>query len=164
MDFRDFELIQEIDSDLPSVIGHYDLLLQVFTNLVGNALKFTQSGGKVAIRAYQLDHNSISGVVRIEVSDTGIGIDPEDQAAIFERFFRVENRVHTLEGTGLGLSIVRNIMDKHHTNVHLVSEVGIGTTFWFDLSVFQEPAKMNHLPGVDTLTGNQTVDTTATVS
>lgn len=161
---KGIELIQEIDSDLPSVIGHYDLLLQVFTNLVGNALKFTQSGGKVAIRAYQLDHNSISGVVRIEVSDTGIGIDPEDQAAIFERFFRVENRVHTLEGTGLGLSIVRNIMDKHHTNVHLVSEVGIGTTFWFDLSVFQEPAKMNHLPGVDTLTGNQTVDTTATVS
>jgi two-component system sensor histidine kinase NblS len=67
------------------------------------------------------------------VSDTGIGIDPEDQEAIFDRFFRVENRVHTLEGTGLGLSIVRNIIDKHNTSIHLISEVGIGTTFWFDL-------------------------------
>ncbi len=157
------ELIQEIDTDLPSVIGHYDLLLQVFTNLVGNALKFTQSGGKVAIRAYQLDQNSTSKVVRVEVSDTGIGIDPEDQQAIFERFFRVENRVHTLEGTGLGLSIVRNIMDKHQTTVHLVSEVGIGTTFWFDLAVFEEPAKANNLPAVDALAGNPTVETTATV-
>lgn len=157
------ELIQELNPDLPSVVGHYDLLLQVFTNLVGNALKFTQSGGKVAIRAYQLDQNSTSGVVRIEVSDTGIGIDPEDQQAIFERFFRVENRVHTLEGTGLGLSIVRNIMDKHHSTVHLVSEVGIGTTFWFDLAIFEEPAKVNNLPAVDALAGNPTVETTATV-
>jgi two-component system sensor histidine kinase NblS len=76
-------------------------------------------------------------VVRVEISDTGIGIDPEDQQAIFERFFRVENRVHTLEGTGLGLSIVRNIIDKHHTKINLVSEVNVGTTFWFDLAVYQ---------------------------
>jgi two-component system sensor histidine kinase NblS len=76
--------------------------------------------------------------VRIEISDTGIGIAPEDQQAIFDRFFRVENRVHTLEGTGLGLSIVRNIMDRHHSQVNLVSEVGIGTTFWFDLEIFEE--------------------------
>jgi two-component system sensor histidine kinase NblS len=68
------------------------------------------------------------------VSDTGIGIAPEDQEAIFDRFFRVENRVHTLEGTGLGLSIVKNIIEKHNSQVHLISEVGIGTTFWFDLT------------------------------
>jgi len=57
---------------------------------------------------------------------------------IFGRFFRVENRVHTLEGTGLGLSIVRNIVEKHYSSVHLVSEVGVGTTFWFDLAVFEK--------------------------
>jgi len=45
----------------------------------------------------------------------------------------VENRVHTLEGTGLGLSIVQNILEKHHTDIHLISEVGIGSSFWFDL-------------------------------
>jgi two-component system sensor histidine kinase NblS len=70
----------------------------------------------------------------VAVADTGIGIAPEDQQAIFDRFFRVENRVHTLEGTGLGLSIVKNIIEKHNSQVHLDSEVGVGTTFWFDLA------------------------------
>jgi two-component system sensor histidine kinase NblS len=78
----------------------------------------------------------------VEISDTGIGIAPEDQQAIFDRFFRVENRVHTLEGTGLGLSIVRNIMERHRCQVHLVSEVGVGTTFWFDLGAFAEQVPM----------------------
>jgi two-component system sensor histidine kinase NblS len=138
---KGIELIQDIDPDLPPVFGNYDLLVQVFANLVGNAVKFTPAGGKVAIRAYlpetEAHHHSPSHV-RVEVSDTGIGIDPEDQEAIFDRFFRVENRVHTLEGTGLGLSIVRNIIEKHQSSVHLISEVGVGTTFWFDLTVYQE--------------------------
>jgi two-component system, OmpR family, sensor histidine kinase NblS len=135
------ELIQEVAPNLPLVVGNYDLLVQVFGNLIGNALKFTKAGGKVAIRAYQLDfkpNHTQSCPVRIEISDTGIGIATEDQHSIFERFFRVENRVHTLEGTGLGLSIVRNIIDRHRSKVHLVSEVGIGTTFWFDIGVFEE--------------------------
>ena len=139
---KGIELVQEIEPNLPSVFGHYDLLLQVLTNLVGNSLKFTEPGGRVTIRAYLLNsppnHHTETGSVRIEISDTGIGIDAEDQEAIFDRFFRVENRVHTLEGTGLGLSIVRNIMEKHRSRVFLVSEVGIGTTFWFDLDVFVE--------------------------
>jgi two-component system, OmpR family, sensor histidine kinase NblS len=137
------ELIQEVAPNLPLVMGNYDLLVQVFGNLIGNALKFTTAGGKVAIRAYQLDFKpnyTQSCPVRIEISDTGIGIATEDQHSIFERFFRVENRVHTLEGTGLGLSIVRNIIDRHRSKVHLVSEVGIGTTFWFDLAAFEEKA------------------------
>jgi two-component system sensor histidine kinase NblS len=162
---KGIELIQEIEPELPPVVGHYDLLLQVFTNLVGNSLKFTQPGGKVAIRAYQIDSiwnsHTKTPQVRIEVSDTGIGIDPEDQQAIFERFFRVENRVHTLEGTGLGLSIVRNIMDKHHTSIYLVSEVSVGSTFWFDLAVFQESsATIANQPVVE-VAKTQTVNTTA---
>jgi two-component system sensor histidine kinase NblS len=137
-------LIQEIAPSLPPVFGNYDLLLQVLINLVGNALKFTKSGGCVAIRTYLLEpevpSHRLPTHVRIEVSDTGIGIDTEDQEAIFDRFFRVENRVHTLEGTGLGLSIVRNIIEKHRSSVHLISEVGVGTTFWFDLAVFSDHA------------------------
>jgi two-component system sensor histidine kinase NblS len=141
---KGIEIYQEVEPNLPLVVGHYDLLLQVLANLLGNALKFTKAGGKVMIRAYQLDpqlHDSNRPAqVRIEIADTGIGIGSEDQQAIFDRFFRVENRVHTLEGTGLGLSIVRNIIEeKHHSKVHLVSEVGVGTTFWFDLAVFEEP-------------------------
>ncbi|WP_144867319.1 two-component system sensor histidine kinase NblS [Hyella patelloides] len=133
-------LHKDIEEELPPVLGHYDLLLQVFTNLVGNALKFTNSGGKVTIKAYKVTAEESTAIshVRIEVKDTGIGIPPEDKEAIFERFFRVENRVHTLEGTGLGLSIVKNIIDKHHSQVFIESEVGKGTTFWFDLSVYRE--------------------------
>ncbi|MBV8882753.1 MAG: HAMP domain-containing protein [Chroococcidiopsidaceae cyanobacterium CP_BM_RX_35] len=149
---KGIELIQEVAPDLPLVVGNYDLLLQVFTNLVGNALKFTESGGRVAIRAYlrstsNYHHNP--KLVRIEVSDTGMGIASEHQEKIFGRFFRVENRVHTLEGTGLGLSIVRNIMDKHHSSVHLVSEVGVGTTFWFDLAVFDRTAAIEAVAQVE---------------
>jgi two-component system sensor histidine kinase NblS len=138
---KNLQLIQEIENFLPPVLGNYDLLLQVFTNLVGNALKFTLEGGKIAIRAYKINNNfqnsQLISHVRVEVSDTGIGIAPEDQEAIFDRFFRVENRVHTLEGTGLGLSIVKNIIEKHHAHIHIISEVGVGTTFWFDLPIFE---------------------------
>jgi two-component system sensor histidine kinase NblS len=133
-------LSHEIAPGLPTIFGNYDLLLQVFANLVGNALKFTQAEGQVTIRAYPLGVCGLdahSQLVRVEVADTGIGVPIEDQMAVFERFFRVENRVHTLEGTGLGLSIVRNILEKHGTKVNLVSEVGVGTTFWFDLPTYQ---------------------------
>lgn len=140
---KEIKLLKEIEVDLPAVLGHYDLLLQVLTNLVGNSLKFTQAGGVVTIRAYVVPHHGDR--VRIEVSDTGIGIDPEDQEAIFDRFFRVENRVHTLEGTGLGLSIVKNIIDKHHSRIHLISEVGIGTTFWFELSASPADTTASHI-------------------
>jgi two-component system, OmpR family, sensor histidine kinase NblS len=115
----------------------------VLANLVGNALKFTKADGRVTIRAHRVTlpleagEESSNTVVRVEIVDTGIGIDPEDQRAIFDRFFRVENRVHTLEGTGLGLSIVQNIIEKHHTQVHITSAVGVGTTFWFDLAIHQ---------------------------
>jgi two-component system, OmpR family, sensor histidine kinase NblS len=140
---KGIELCQDIDRDLPSVLGNYDLILQVLANLVGNALKFTKADGKVTIRAYQVTSTAEVGeeitasVVRVEIVDTGIGIDPEDRRAIFDRFFRVENRVHTLEGTGLGLSIVQNIIEKHHSQIHIDSEVGVGTTFWFDLAIYQ---------------------------
>jgi two-component system, OmpR family, sensor histidine kinase NblS len=148
---KGLELSQEVEPKLPAVLGHYDLLLQVLTNLVGNSLKFTETGGKITLRAYKLtDESDRQSYIRIEVSDTGIGIDAEDREAIFERFFRVENRVHTLEGTGLGLSIVKNIIDRHHSKVRLVSEVGVGTTFWFDLAVCQESNDKEELIAVST--------------
>jgi two-component system sensor histidine kinase NblS len=140
---KGIELNQDLQSNLPSVIGNYDLLLQVLTNLVGNSLKFTNSGGQVTVRAYSTEPESNTlnqAAVRVEVIDTGIGISADDKEAIFERFFRVENRVHTLEGTGLGLSIVRNIIEKHNSRVYIDSEVGVGTTFWFELPVYQAKA------------------------
>jgi two-component system, OmpR family, sensor histidine kinase NblS len=151
---KGIQLTQEIEPGLPAILGNYDLILQVLANLVGNALKFTTAGGIVKIRAYCLPECHLaeqSQLIRVEVADTGIGIDAEDQAAIFQRFYRVENRVHTLEGTGLGLSIVLNIMDKHNSRIHLVSEVGVGTTFWFDLTAYKpkplQPIETNSYTG-----------------
>ena len=138
---KGIELHHELEPNLPSAVGNYDLLLQVLTNLVGNSLKFTKSGGKVTVRAYQTtaESNTLGrSAIRIEVTDTGIGISAEDKEAIFDRFFRVENRVHTLEGTGLGLSIVRNIIEKHNSKIYIDSEVEVGTTFWFELPVVAE--------------------------
>jgi two-component system sensor histidine kinase NblS len=143
------ELVSE--AQLPRVRGNWDLLLQVFDNLVGNGLKFTPPGGQLTLRAYPWpDHCAIDPStgpgeapscplssplpkVRIEITDTGSGISQADQERIFERFYRVENAVHTEVGTGLGLSIVRGILEKHGCSVHMVSELGVGTTFWFDL-------------------------------
>ena len=71
--------------------------------------------------------------LRIEIADTGCGISEADQQRIFERFYRVENAVHTEVGTGLGLSIVRGIIEKHGSQVFMVSEPDVGTTFWLDL-------------------------------
>jgi two-component system sensor histidine kinase NblS len=134
---KTIELRKFVDDELPLVWGNYDLLLQVLTNLVGNALKFTPEGGHVTLHAHTLKKadGSPQGV-RMAVADTGIGIAPEDHDRIFGRFERVENRVHTLEGTGLGLAIVRNILEKHHTQVRLDSLVSQGSTFWFDLHLY----------------------------
>jgi two-component system sensor histidine kinase NblS len=139
---KKIQLLQSVEPDLPLVLGNYDLLLQVFVNLVGNSLKFTEAGGQVMLRASLRPPLSEAepSRIRIEIADTGIGIAPADQEAIFDRFFRVENRVHTLEGTGLGLSIVKNIVEKHDSQVHLVSEVSVGTTFWFDLLAYESDA------------------------
>ena len=146
------DLQLEVESQLPRVRGNWDLLLQVFDNLVGNALKFSASGGRLALRAYpwpdtcQLDPSTIASGdnptcaltaplprLRVEIADTGSGISREDQERIFERFYRVENTVHTEVGTGLGLSIVKGILEKHGTSVRMASELGVGTTFWFEL-------------------------------
>ena len=138
--------------ELPRVRGNWDLLLQVLDNLVGNGLKFTAAGGSLSLRAYPwpdtctIDPSTASNPenpaceltaplpkLRVEISDTGSGISREDQEKIFDRFYRVENAVHTEVGTGLGLSIVRGILEKHGAMIRMVSELNVGTTFWFDL-------------------------------
>jgi two-component system sensor histidine kinase NblS len=149
---RQVELVLDVPEDLPDVLGNWDLLLQVLDNLMGNALKFSRPGGPLALRAYpwpdtcSVEGTAITGSdgptcaltsplpkLRVEIADTGCGISSSDQERIFDRFFRVENAVHTEVGTGLGLSIVRGILEKHGAQVQMVSEPEIGTTFWFEL-------------------------------
>lgn len=151
-DEKGVSLAFEADPQLPRVLGNWDLLLQVFDNLVGNALKFTPKGGRLQLRAYpwpdlcvltpgnepssdspSCDLTSPLPRIRIEIADSGCGISEADQECIFDRFYRVENAVHTEAGTGLGLSIVRGNLEKHGTQVRMASALGVGSTFWFDL-------------------------------
>ena len=155
-DDKSVELELDVSPDLPDVLGNWDLLLQVFDNLVGNALKFSRPGGLLSMRAYAWPDTCrveapISTMtegptcaltsplprLRVEIADTGYGISAQDQERIFDRFYRVENAVHTEVGTGLGLSIVRGILDKHGAQVFMVSELDVGTTFWFELPLEQ---------------------------
>ncbi|WP_269611221.1 ATP-binding protein [Prochlorococcus marinus] len=148
---KEVELILNVENNLAFVLGNWDMLLQVLDNLVGNALKFSQEGGTINLKAYtwpdicvaspvDLDNKAphceiVSPMpkIRVEVSDTGCGISEIDQQRIFERFYRVEDSVHTEVGTGLGLSIVKGIVDKHGSEIRMASEPDTGTTFWFEL-------------------------------
>ena len=113
-----------------------DLLIE---NLLSNALKFTPAGGSVRLGVTPVD-----GHVRLEVSDTGIGISAEHQQHLFERFFRTPETVGS-PGVGLGLSIVKAIADAHHATVSVLSEPGHGTTFQVDFP----PAPERHQPEPD---------------
>lgn len=137
------KLIVEIHYTVKKIFANENSLYQVLSNLISNALKFTHKEGRIVIRVYPLclmyscacsDKKKMQ-VIRLEVIDEGLGIDKTFQKQIFDRFMRVENNIHTLEGTGLGLSIVKNIIEKHNSKIAVYSEVGIGTSFWFDLLI-----------------------------
>tara|TARA_Y100001968_G_scaffold163334_2_gene149330 strand:+ start:1146 stop:3062 length:1917 start_codon:yes stop_codon:yes gene_type:complete len=150
-DDKNVKISAEINDSLPLIRANWDLILQVLDNLVGNSLKFSSKGGAISIRAYPwpdtcmaTPFNSITEAphcqvispmpsLRLEISDTGCGISLIAQQRIFERFYRVEDAVHTETGTGLGLSIVKGIIDKHVGKISMASEPGIGTTFWIEL-------------------------------
>ena len=103
----------------------YDRLKQVILNHIYNAINYTPNGGKVTVAAY----NS-SGYIKIEVSDTGMGIAPEALPRIFERFYRVDKaRSRNTGGTGLGLSITKHIVEAHDGQIFVDSVVGQGSTF-----------------------------------
>ncbi|MBW3042525.1 ATP-binding protein [Prochlorococcus marinus] len=148
---KNVKLKLNVENNLAFVLGNWDMILQVLDNLVGNALKFSQNGGTINLKAYTWPDICVASPVdlenkaphceilspmpkiRVEVSDTGCGISEIDQQRIFERFYRVEDSVHTEVGTGLGLSIVKGIVDKHGSEIRMASEPNIGTTFWFEL-------------------------------
>lgn len=130
-------LQQDVPPDLPGVIADPARVAQILTNLVGNACQYTPTGGEIVVsaRAHQEE-------VNISVSDTGIGIAPEDQNKIFDRFFRADDPlVHEESGTGLGLAIVKSLVEMHSGRIWVESELRKGSTFTFTLpTVEPEPA------------------------
>jgi len=104
-------------------------MVQVFSNLIMNAIHYGKEGGFCEIRFYDADKN-----VLVEVKDSGIGIDSEHLSRLFERFYRVDkSRARHEGGTGLGLAIVKHIIDAHGQSINVRSELGKGTTFSFTL-------------------------------
>ena len=116
----------EIDALVPAPVrGDQVALSTLVRNLVDNALRYTEPGGRVAVTTTILD-----GRVSVTVEDDGIGIPRDDRERIFERFYRVDKaRSRRTGGTGLGLSIVRNVAQLHGGTVKVESAVGVGSTF-----------------------------------
>jgi PAS domain S-box-containing protein len=130
-DRKGVTLEAELAPDLPTCQADPLRIFQVLHNLVGNAIKFTPGGNRVAVRLAAVD-----GALRCEVADTGVGISPEDLPRLFQRFVQLDmSNTRTAGGTGLGLSIVKAIVDAHGGQVGITSEVGQGSTFWFTLPV-----------------------------
>jgi signal transduction histidine kinase len=128
----------EIPETLAAVWGDHGRLIQVVTNLVSNAYKYTPDGGQIRIVADGLQADSSSNRLTVSVSDTGPGISPQDQPKIFTKFFRADDpHVRDVPGTGLGLSITRSLVEMHGGEIWFQSEPGKGTTFTFTLPTAQ---------------------------
>jgi len=126
---KEVNLTVEVPPDLPEVWGDRSRIIQVLTNLVTNAYKYTLEGGEIAITAQWVDDS-----VQMDVSDTGIGIAPQDLEKLFTRFFRADHpEVRRVAGTGLGLSITRSIVEMHGGRIWVESQLGEGSTFSFTL-------------------------------
>jgi two-component system phosphate regulon sensor histidine kinase PhoR len=124
-------LEMDVALDEVNITADEDLLSQAWINLLHNSIKFTPQGGSVRVALRQQ-----AGGVEVVVADTGPGIAPEDQAHIFERFYKADKSRHRSEGgNGLGLSIVKKIVDMHHGTVSVESPPGQGTRFTVALPV-----------------------------
>jgi len=120
-----------VDERLGDFVGDERKIKQILLNLLSNAVKFTPAGGRVSVKATPAD-----GSVEISVSDTGIGIAPEDQEVIFEEFRQVApDYAQKREGTGLGLTLTKKFVEMHGGKIWVKSEVGKGSTFTFTLPV-----------------------------
>jgi signal transduction histidine kinase len=117
-----------VDERLGMIDADERKVKQALLNLLSNALKFTPEGGCIDVRAVARD-----GAVEISVTDTGIGIAPEDQATVFEEFRQVGSVAKKVEGTGLGLAISRKFIELHGGRIWVESQVGRGSTFAFTL-------------------------------
>jgi signal transduction histidine kinase len=119
-----------VDERLEQIRADERKVRQVVLNLLSNAIKFTPEGGRIEVRAVP-----VGGMVEISVSDTGVGIAPEDQEAIFEEFRQVGTAAKKVEGTGLGLALSRKFVELHGGKIWVKSELGAGSTFTFTVPV-----------------------------
>lgn len=130
---RNIELVGELDPQVPTIAADDEKIDTILSNLFSNAIKFTPAGGRVTIQT-----RFEPGRITVAVSDTGIGIDPSQHDRIFERFVQVDGSTsREFAGTGLGLSLAKELVELHGGQLHLDSELGKGSRFWFDLPLME---------------------------
>ena len=137
------ELILEVEDDLPLIHADYTRMVQVLTNLLSNAHKYTPDGGRIWVGArLETVTDEKSGqkqqVVHHWVRDTGIGMSEEELSRLFTKFFRTQRAKDMAQGTGLGLNITKSLVEWHGGKIWVESEVGAGTTFHYTIPVASE--------------------------
>jgi signal transduction histidine kinase len=141
-DQRGIKLSAVLDPDIPVIGADEEKLDAVLSNLLSNALKFTPSGGEVRIESRRLED-----AVRVDVVDSGIGLSPDDYARVFDRFVQIDGSVsREFSGTGLGLALAKELVDMHGGEIHVESEVGRGSCFWFTMPMRDAPAVKPNIP------------------
>ena len=145
---KDLELVVRIDPQLPEMfVGDVGRIRQIVTNLMGNAVKFTEEG-HIFIDVSGVVENG-NAKLKIAIEDTGIGIPEETAKHVFEKFSQVdESATRKHEGTGLGLAISSSLVELMGGDIGVTSELGRGSTFWFEitLSVHGNPTRKKHVP------------------
>ncbi|ANI89591.1 two-component sensor histidine kinase [Arachidicoccus ginsenosidimutans] len=134
-DEKNIHLKIDAPSNLPPVFADIALTERVLQNLLDNAFKFTPEGGSITIRLTETQAG-----IGVQVADTGIGIAPEEQAFIFERYKQLDNKNVPKKGMGIGLAIVKKILELHQSTIEVISEPGKGTAFKFVLPMFGKAA------------------------
>jgi signal transduction histidine kinase len=127
---RGITLQMSVDERLGQIRADERKIRQVVLNLLSNAIKFTPEGGRIEVGAVPKD-----GSVEVSVSDTGVGIAPNDQEAVFEEFRQVGTAEKKAEGTGLGLTLCQKFIELHGGRIWMTSQVGAGSTFTFTIPV-----------------------------
>jgi signal transduction histidine kinase len=125
---QNIRLLNQVEGALPPLWADKSHLIQMLTNLLDNALKYTPRGGEVWVAARELGSDS-RRMLEIAIGDGGVGIAEDEQEKIFERFYRGSNNTPGSTGTGLGLAIVKELMAQHGGKVTLKSRLGEGSVF-----------------------------------
>lgn len=136
---KNITLEMKLDADDLVVECDRDMVYQVILNLLSNAVKYTPADGRIMITATE---DELTRSIVVSVIDSGLGIPPDAQSKIFEKFYRVNNYKQLAKGTGLGLTLCKHIVETlHHGHIDVESKLGMGSKFWFSLPIRQQGSR-----------------------